>query len=108
MKVWVSGMAWIPGDAIMLYGTLHLGNGDNQNTAATEARVQVLGRDETAYLIQQQILEKRESIWKSFKVIEDPISASRPGSSLIGEPYRWVMKVSAACALRLVWLPPCQ
>ena len=51
----------MPGDGMMLYGTLHLGNGDNQNTAATDARVQVLGRDETAYPTHQRILEKGES-----------------------------------------------
>lgn len=58
VRVWVSGMDWMPDDAMMLYGTLHLGNGDNQNIAATNACVKVLGRDETAYLIQQRIWKK--------------------------------------------------
>ena len=55
LHAWVWGMAWMPDDATtVLYSTLHIGDRNDLNTAATDAWVQPFGGDEDACLIEQQ------------------------------------------------------
>ena len=51
---------------MMVYKNMHVGDENDLNTAPTDASVQSFGGDETAYLIEQRILEKK--IWDGSRI----------------------------------------